>query len=242
MDPIVIFAAGSLKKFLQRQQAQLEMATNTPICFQFGPAGWLRTLIEQGEHADAFLSANLVHPQALFAQGFSHNVHPFCHNTLCLTVSKRIYHPLKNWLNYLEDTRNRIAISTPKDDPSGDYALAFFEKLTEISPQLSQNLKHRAKSLVGSPSLPKVPSSHTAATWLIEEDKTDIFIGYSHYQSIINTHPQCDYVPIPLEWNIMVTYGATALTPKGMNIIEYLLTSDGQSNLQTMGFIPISSE
>jgi molybdate transport system substrate-binding protein len=180
-----------------------------------------------------------MHPQALLEQGLTKKVQAFCYNTLCLTVSNRIYHPQKTWLNYLEDSENRVAMSTPNHDPSGDYALTLFDQLHSTNPTLSQSLKHRAEFLVGNPNLPSVPTSYTAATWLIEQNRTDIFIGYAHYQSIIAAHPQCHYISIPIKSNISVTYGATALTSKGKKIIAYLLSQRGQSRLQNTGFTPL---
>jgi hypothetical protein len=77
-----VLAAGSLRVVWQNLMAHFP----EPVETQFGPAGLLRERIETGESCDLFASANLAHPQALFASGQALSVVPFASNQLCLTV------------------------------------------------------------------------------------------------------------------------------------------------------------
>lgn len=220
-------------------QSTLEDFIQRPIVFHFGPAGWLSARLHQGEHADLFLSANLDHPKSLLATHPQAQFSPFCANALCLTVRRSLSTDHSTWQTLIQNHQLRFAASTPKHDPSGDYAWRWFEQLGKSFPDDATRLKTTTQSLVGYPNAPAIPPQHTAASWLIETDQADVFIGYAHYRPLIEANALCRYIAIPAEWNISVEYGLIAFSDLGKRIAEYLCGPKGQSALQDGGFLPV---
>ncbi|MEC6797098.1 substrate-binding domain-containing protein [Photobacterium sp. S4TG1] len=233
---IKIFAAGSLSATMAKIKSQLEQLTQRSITFTFGPAGLLCKNIQSGMDCDLFLSANMAHPQHLQSIATMKNIMPFCHNSLCLTIARRHYQPHKTWLDYISDPTLLLATSTPNCDPSGDYTWQLFDKIAQYNKPLSDYLKKTALPLVGGVNTLTVPTEYTAASFLIQHHNIDIFIGYSHYQSILTSDPELIVIPIPAQDNIFATYGLAYNDELALPIVNYLLSTSGQHCLQQAGF------
>ena len=236
---LTILAAGSLKSVLPHLLTEWESHFTCSIECHYGPAGLLREQIEAGLPYDLFLSANERHPQRLLEQQYAIATLPFCRNQLCLTLAATHDHH-QNWLEILQNSDITLATSTPHCDPSGDYAWAFFEQLKVHSPQLSEQLKQRAKMLVGGIEPTPIPSNEIAATWLISTQQAQVFLGYAHYRAQIDANPHMVYKTIPTEWNSPITYVAAINSVQGKYIAESLLSSITQTHFQAHGFLPIS--
>ncbi|MBY3790035.1 solute-binding protein [Photobacterium carnosum] len=231
-----IFSAGSLRTTITQIKSQLEQLSQRPITFTFGPAGLLSKKIQSGIRCDLFLSANMVHPQHLHSMTTMKKIMPFCHNSLCLTIARRHYQPHKTWLDYVSDPTLLLATSTPNCDPSGDYTWQLFDKIAQHNKPLSDHLKKTAQPLVGGINTLTIPIGYTAASFLIQHHNVDMFIGYSHYQSILARDPELMVIPIPAQDNIYATYGLAYNDDIALPIVNYLLSTSGQHYLQQAGF------
>ena len=227
-----VLAAGSLRAIWPKIAAVYGQA----ITVKFGPAGLLCERIRQGERCDLFLSANTAHPQALLLAGYALESCVFVHNELCLSVRKRLATPERSWLDLLSDPTLRIATSTPISDPSGDYTWQLFEGIEQQHAGLGESLKQRALQLVGGPKSPTVPAGQSAAGWLLNNDRADIFIGYQSYAA----QPGIAVLAIPAPFQIRADYAFAVCHADARPLAAFLLSAQAQTILQEGGFLPLA--
>src|SRR5580704_14289961 len=121
-QPVQLYSAGSLKgAWLETIQA-FEAATGIKVQPRFGPSGVLKDDIVAGAKADVFTSANMEHPQALAAARLSGPVVLFARNRLCAIARPGLDVEPATLLDRMLDPTVKLATSTPKADPAGDYA------------------------------------------------------------------------------------------------------------------------
>ena len=125
---ITLHAAGSLKAALGEVVKAYEEKYTIEVATKFGPSGLLLKGIEAGERPDVFASANMKHPQKLADAGWGRPVVLFARNTLCAIAQPELDVATENFLERLLDEKVRVGTSTPKSDPSGDYAWELFSK------------------------------------------------------------------------------------------------------------------
>jgi ABC-type molybdate transport system substrate-binding protein len=101
----------------------------TTVRFVFGASGLLRERLQGGERADLFASANMEHPQALAASGRAGPAVRFTRNRLCAIAAPRFDLQGQTLVDRLLDPAIKVGTSTPQADPSGDYALAMFDRI-----------------------------------------------------------------------------------------------------------------
>ena len=94
----------------------------------FGASGTLRDRIAAGERAEVFASANMTHPQSLAGAGKSGPVVLFARNRLCALVRPGLAVTPATLLDQMLSPGVKVGTSTPKADPSGDYAFEVFAK------------------------------------------------------------------------------------------------------------------
>ena len=64
-EPVVLYAAGSLRGALTDIAKNFETATGLKVQAKYGASGLLKDEIAGGAKAEVFASANMEHPQAL---------------------------------------------------------------------------------------------------------------------------------------------------------------------------------
>src|SRR5215831_2306562 len=131
-ETVHLYAAGSLKGALTDIARAYDASTGNKIEAKYGPSGLLKNEIAGGARADVFASANMEHPQALHDEKKSGPVIRFTRNKLCALVKPRLKVDSKNLLEHLLDPTIKLGTSTPKADPSGDYAFGVFAKAEAI--------------------------------------------------------------------------------------------------------------
>ncbi|MDR0807419.1 MAG: substrate-binding domain-containing protein [Enterobacteriaceae bacterium] len=236
-----VFAAGSLRRAFTPLLAAFSRQMNIEIAVDFAPAGILRQRIEQGESVDLFASANSLHPQMLQQQGLAHEIRLFAHNRLCLTVRDLPEWADKSWLDWLRCHDFIVGTSTPECDPGGDYAWQLFDNITSHCsdyPDLGNELKQRAKPLVGGINSLVIPAGEQAAAWLIANRFADMFIGYASYT--IYTEQQNNglrVLTIPEPYNVRADYMLATFSQNGALLADYICSLEGRSYLQQNGFI-----
>ena len=92
-----------------------------------------------------FASANMEHPQALATAGKSGPVMMFARNTaLRVGAARASASTARSLLERMLDPHVKVGTSTPKADPSGDYAFEVFAKAEAIKPGARAALEGKA--------------------------------------------------------------------------------------------------
>ena len=120
----------------------------------------------------------------------------------------------------------RIGISTPKADPSGDYAIEVFRKAGLISPGAQAALEEKALQLVGSASSAKPPAGHTAYGWHVAEGHADIFLTYcTNAVAAQKENPGQQIVASPAILAVGADYGLTVINtapPAAQRLADFI--------------------
>lgn len=126
---ITVLAAASLKEPLEEMKQLYEEANNVDIQLQFSSSGKLAKQIEQGAHADVFISADekwMTHLQEgeLIEK---ETVTPFLYNSLVLIQGNEATIAYEDVQTLEDDSVEQIAIGHPETVPAGTYAQQFFK-------------------------------------------------------------------------------------------------------------------
>jgi molybdate transport system substrate-binding protein len=235
-EPLRVLAAGSLKAALTNLISQWRTEhPQSPVTLVAGPAGWLRERIEQGDSFDVYASAALTHAEAVHQEGLSGPAVLFAHNTLCATVRSDAQVEGNNIVGYLLKPETRLATSTPKSDPGGDYTWSFFQRLETQHPGAYAVLNAKAQKLYGSAPDPSKP--RISVNELITSNKMDVSIGYCSGKSGDGLKKISLPAPSPI-----ADYGLTLsnkATPAAASFALFILSPQGQRTLAAHGFVPV---
>ena len=121
-DAVRVYAAGSLRAAFSEIADRFTAQHSIPVRPEFGASGALRDRLERGESADVFASANMDHPTSLAASRRAGPVVLFAGNELCALARDGLTITSASLLDVILDPAIKLATSTPKVDPSGDYA------------------------------------------------------------------------------------------------------------------------
>jgi molybdate transport system substrate-binding protein len=240
---LTIYAAGSLRAAMTQIAQDFALQSGVQPKLVFGASGLLRDRLAGGERADLFASANMEHPQALERSGHAASVRPFTRNELCALATAHFATDPRGLVAKLLDTRWRVGTSTPKADPSGDYAFEMFDRIerTGAAPAGSAaTLKQRALQLTGGPQSPPPPPGRNVYAALVAQGQADVFITYCTNAAIALTEePQLKSLPIGAAINVSATYGVATMkgaTPMAQRFLDHLLGPQGQGRLRALGF------
>src|SRR6516165_6836695 len=241
-ETITVYAAGSLKSALTDLAEIYESATGNTVSTRYGASGLLKDEISNGAKADVFASANMEHPQALHEQNKSGPVIRFARNTLCALVKPGPKVDSANLLEYMLDPGVKLGTSTPKADPSGDYALEVFRKADAIRPGAQAALENKALQLTGGAGSETPPVGRTAYGWHVAEGRADIFLTYCTNAVVAQEeNPGQQIVSLPDNLAVGADYGLTVLSgssPLAQQFTDFIMSPDGQAILTKHGFTP----
>jgi molybdate transport system substrate-binding protein len=238
--PVVLHAAGSLRAALTDVASAFEAASGQKVEAKYGPSGTLKDEIAGGMRAEVFASANMEHPQALAAAGKSGPVVLFARNRLCALVRPGLAVEPATLLDRMLDPNVKLGTSTPRADPSGDYAWEMFRKADKLKPGAFGALEQKALQLTGGPNAPTAPPGRTIYGVLVAEGKADIFLTYC--TGALEAQKQNagqQIVSIVDELAVGADYGLTVLTrasPQAYQFAMFILSVDGQRVLARHGF------
>ena len=150
-EPVLLHAAGSLRAALTEVTWVFEAASGQRVQPKYGPSGTLKDEIAGGARAEVFASANMEHPQALATAGKSGPVVLFARNQLCALVRHGLAVESATILDRMLDANVKLGTSTPRADPSGDYAWEVFRRPDE---QFTERSWPRAKQTFFLPTAP----------------------------------------------------------------------------------------
>ena len=132
----------------------------------------MKNEISKGATANVFASANMEHPQALHDEKKSSPVMRFARNRLCALVKPGLAVNSASLLERMLDVNVKLGTSTPKADPSGDYAFEVFRRAEVIKPGAQVALEKKALQLTGGASSAAPPAGRTAYGWHVAERRS----------------------------------------------------------------------
>ncbi len=232
-----LFAAGSLRGALSAFVAQDGGSVPELV---FGPAGLLRERVEGGDVPDVFLSANLLHPQALAATRPGAGVRTFAANTLVALARRELGLTTEGFLDGLLQESVRIGTSTPGLDPSGDYAWEMFARADALRPGAGARLIARATPLVGGREAPPPAAGPYPAREFLASGVVDVFLTYR--SNALTTGRAFDMVVPPPALAVRATYGLVVLAAGAQRrvaaeaLVGQLLSTRGAAVLERFGF------
>jgi molybdate transport system substrate-binding protein len=239
-DPIPLYAAGSLKAGLTEVARAYEEAHGATVETEFAASGLLRERIEGGERADVFASANMQHPATLMAAGWGGPVALFARNRLCALAQPQVKVAPATLLDVLLDPAVRLATSTPKADPSGDYAWQLFEKAEALRPGSFATFDAKALKLTGGPDSAKAPEGRNTYGWVMEQNQADVFLTYCTNAVLARKEvPVLQIVGIPDELAVGADYGLIVRKDAPVaawRLALFILAPQGQNILADYGF------
>ncbi len=243
---VTVFAAGSLRAPLTEAARAFEATAGAaPVRFVFGASGLLRERLARGEAADVFASANMEHPASLVQAGGFAPVRMFARNALCALASPELALAESNLVATLLDPKVRVGTSTPKADPSGDYAFEMFARIGAergAPPGARRVLEDKALQLTGGPNSPAPPADRSVYGMLVVRGDADVFITYcTNAVAAVAEEPRLRVVQIPAAINVSAEYGLTVreeASPAAKAFAEYLLSPAGRQVLARHGFHP----
>ena len=170
---IQLFAAGSLRGALTDVANAYEASSGDKVAAKYGASGLLKNEISAGAKVDVFASANMEHPQSLHDEKKSGPVLRFARNKLCALVRPGIKVDSVSLLDRMLDPSVKLGTSTPRSDPSGDYAFEVFGKAEAIRPGAKSMLEKKAIQLTGGPNSPAPPAGQTVYSWHVAAGRAD---------------------------------------------------------------------
>jgi ABC-type molybdate transport system substrate-binding protein len=241
---INVYAAGSLRGPLTEAAQAYEQASGVKVVLVFGASGLLKERIEKGESADVFASANTEHPQALADSGRMATPVTFTRNQMCALAAPAIAVTSETLLDRMLQNSVKLGTSTPKADPSGDYAWKVFEKAERVSPGAFASLSAKALKLTGGPDSPPPPKDRSGYGELVATGKADIFLLYcTSAVQAVKDQTQLRQIALPRSLAVWADYGvaiAKNANPGAQGFVDYLVSDAGQKSFARFGFARVA--
>jgi len=239
-EPVLLHAAGSLRAALTEVAGAYGAASGYEVRAKYGASGLLKDEIAGGARAEVFASANMEHPQALAQAGKSGPVVLFARNRLCALARPGLRVEPATVLDRMLALDVKLATSTPRADPSGDYAWEVFRKADKLRPGAFAALDKKALQLVGGPDSPPAPPGRTLYGMLIADGKADLFLTYcTNAREAASQHPGQQVVALPDELAVGANYGLTVIVgapARAYDFALFILSAGGQRILASHGF------
>ncbi len=134
----------------------------------------------------------------------------------------------------------KLATSTPKADPSGDYAFEAFRKAETLRPNARAELEKKALQLTGGAASAAAPAGRNPYGWHIAEGRADIFLAYcTAARDARRENAELQTVALPETLAVSADYGMTVTngaSPGAWQFALFILSSEGQRILASHGF------
>jgi len=235
-----VFAAGSLREAMTDIARDYEARTGQKIALTFGASGLLRERIEQGDAAQVFASADTQHPQRLATAGGWAVPTVFVRNSLCALTQSNLKVAPVTLLDTLLDPTLRLGTSTPKADPSGDYAWELFRKADSLRAGAYATLDAKAFKLTGGADSPKAPTGRGTYAWVMDNNQADIFLTYcTNAVAAQKEVPRLAVVALPANLQVGAAHGVTVKNgahPAAVAFANALLAKPAQTTFAQYGF------
>lgn len=242
---IKLVAAGSLTDAFNAMIA--DYGKTHPVHFKtvWGPSGTLRDALEKGEPFDIFASAALKHAETLSDELISTPSALFVRNALCAIVPANANVTSATLVDFLLKPETRLATSTPKSDPGGDYTWQMFGLIDKTHPGAFAALSGKAQQAFGGPSTTNPVNGHHRLALILEKGTADAVIYYCSAGRQITTQAANKFkiLAMPADLSVGPEYGLTIshkANPAAADFALYILSPKGQKVLKDYGFIPVT--
>jgi molybdate transport system substrate-binding protein len=239
-EPVLLHAAGSLRGALTDVAEAFTSESGIKVEAKYGPSGTLRDEIAGGSRAQVFASANMEHPQSLTAAGRSSAVVLFARNRLCALVRSGLSVTPATLLETMLREDVKIGTSTPKADPSGDYAFEVFARAEAVKGGSRKVLEQKAQQLTGGPSSATGPAGRSVYGWHVAEGRADIFLTYCTGALVAQReNPGQQIVSLPDTLSVGADYGMTVMNDSpqaAYRFALFIVSSKGQQIMARHGF------
>ena len=239
-ETVLLHAAGSLRAALTDVAKAFEAAGFGKVQAKFGASGLLKDEIAGGAKAEVFASANMEHPLALAAEKRSGPVAMFARNRLCALARPGLEVTPATLLDRMLDPQVKLGSSTPKADPSGDYAWEVFRKAEKFKPGAAAVLEKKALQLTGGPSSAPAPQGRSVYGDLIAQGAADVFLTYcTNALAAQRENPAQQIVQLPDTLAVGADYGLTVMNGTSVPAHQFalfILSAEGQRTLAKHGF------
>jgi molybdate transport system substrate-binding protein len=242
LQTIEVFAAGSLRGVVSDLTAEAAAALHADVKATFGGSGTMRERVENGEHPDMLLSADLGSPRKLEQAGRTRiPVVAFARNRMCVISRRETGITASSLIDRLLQPSLRVKTSTPVLDPSGDYAWSIFDRIDRLRPGTGARLKEKAGALMNATATPANPGQSAAAA-LFASRQIDVSITYcSASASLEREMPELTSLPVPAALDPHPVYGIAVLSdkPAALKLALFLLSEKGQALIAKNGLVPL---
>jgi molybdate transport system substrate-binding protein len=239
-ETVLLHAAGSLRAALTDVAKAFEATGLGKVQAKFGASGLLKDEIAGGAKAEVFASANMEHPLALAAEKRSGPVALFARNRLCALARPGLEVTQAALLDRMLDPQTKLGTSTPKADPSGDYAWEVFRRAEKLHPGAFAILEKKALQLTGGPSSPPALQGRSIYGDLIAQGAADVFLTYcTNALAAQKENPTQQIVQLPDTLAVGADYGLTVMNGASVPAYQFalfILSAEGQRMLAKHGF------
>ncbi len=239
-ESVQLYAAGSLRGALTDVAKAFEASIGNTVQAKFGASGLLMDEIVAGAKTDVFASANMEHPQALAAAEKSGPVVLFARNQLFALVRPGLKVTPATLLDSMLDAKIKLGTSTPKADPSGDYAFEVFRRAETVKRGAQAALEGKVLLLTGSPSSASAPAGRSVYGWNVAEGRADIFLTYCTGAVVaLKENPGQQMISLPDALAVGADYGLTVMadaSSAARQFAQFILSPQGQNILASCGF------
>jgi ABC-type molybdate transport system substrate-binding protein len=180
------------------------------------------------------------HPLTLAKAGKSSPVVLFARNRLCALAKPGLAVESGNLLDRMMEAQVKLGTSTPRADPSGDYAWEVFRKADALRPGAFTALSHKALQLAGGPTSSTAPAGRSLYGMLVNQGRADLFLTYcTNAIEAVKENPGQRMIALPDNLAVGADYGLTVMTTASAaayRFAMYILSADGQRILANHGF------
>jgi ABC-type molybdate transport system substrate-binding protein len=180
------------------------------------------------------------HPQGLASAGKSGPVTMFARNRLCALVKPGLSVDSASLLDRMLDPAVKLGTSTPKADPSGDYAFEVFARADKLKSGSRATLEKKALLLTGAANSAPPPKGRNVYGWHVAEGRADIFLTYCTNALPARTeNAGQQVVQLPESLAVGADYGLTIVSgasPGADRLAKFILSPQGQAILARHGF------
>jgi molybdate transport system substrate-binding protein len=241
VETVRVAAAGSLRQSMQEIAASFRESKGIPVTLEFGASGMLKDKIARQGSIHVFASANLEHPAELARTGTAAPAVVFARNRLCALARPGLKVSTETLLSVLLDPEIKLGTSTPKSDPSGDYAWEVFQKAEALRPGARAVLEQKALQLTGGPKSPPPPADRSVYGKLLAEHQADVMLIYcTNARQASSEVSGLQVIELPNSLAVGADYGLTVLDgspPAAYVFALFVLSPVGQSILAKYGFV-----
>ncbi len=237
-------AAGSLRAVMTEIADAFTASGGPRVESTFGASGLVREGIERGDPTDVFASADMKNAQILADAGRALPPVVFTRNRLCALLAPGVEATQDNLLQRMLDPAVKLGTSTPRADPSGDYAWQVFEKAEKLRPGSYALLDSKALKLTGAADSPQAPAGQSIYGVLVAEHRADIFLTYCTNAAVaVREVPGARVLVLPDALAVGASYGLTVLNgaaPSAQRFALFVMSTPAQAILARHGFSAVA--